>query len=76
MSVPFRALNFDADGNRVPNPVQYGTFVKRRGQEPGTGYVKWSSETMPTSMLVGLRDQLRAALVHIEGQLEFEDETS
>lgn len=69
MSVPFSALNFDTDGVRNPEPKRYGTFVKTRGQEPGTGRVQWSIQDMPLYMLEGLRLQLADALVLVDQQI-------
>ena len=68
-TVRLHALNFDERGERVPEPVAYGTFLKTRAQNPINGLMEWSMQPLPPHMLVGLKAQLEAALAYVDGQL-------
>lgn len=68
MTVPLKAMNFDEDGNRVSEPVQYGTMVKVRYAGGDRG-IHWDKAPMPLHMLVGLRQQLEDALNYVDAQL-------
>lgn len=76
MTVPFSALNFEPDGQRVSEPVLYGTFVKTRYSGGGYKGLRWESGAMPLHMLAGLREQLVAALAVVDREMQNEHSLS
>ena len=61
-------LNFDENGNRVDEPVQYGTFLKLQ-QVGGRAGIRWTTLPMPEHMLRGLLVQLEGAVAYVRSQL-------
>jgi len=59
-----KALNFDDEGNRVAEPVQYGAFLKTQFVGGRAG-IRWSSAPMPEHMLRGLLVQLETAAAQV-----------
>jgi hypothetical protein len=70
MTVPLAAMNFDEQGKRVLEPVQYATLVKLKDFAPISHKIQWSAAPMPAYMLVGLAVQLETALAHVRAQLQ------
>ena len=67
-SAPFANFNLDAQGQRVGEPVQYGTFLKIQ-TFGGRAGIRWTTYPMPEHMLRGLLAQLEQAIAHVKAQL-------
>lgn len=67
-SAKLAALNFTEDGARVPDPVQYGAFLKTQ-HVGGRAGIRWASQPMPRHMLQGLLVQLEQATSYVRSQL-------
>ena len=67
-TVKLALLNFDEQGNRVAEPMQYGTYVKTKHIN-GPSSIRWITQPMPEHMLRGLLAQLEVALEYVRAQL-------
>jgi len=68
MTVSPKAMNLDEDGNRVSDPVIYGSFLKTRFAGGKAG-IHWTSEPSPEHILRAIEEQLRIALDCVRRQL-------